>query len=71
MPAVNQPTEDMTGRDLKEWRERLNLTQAEAAAAIGCSRRAIQAWEAKPDKIVPKWLAMAVGAVSYGLPPYR
>lgn len=61
----------MTGRDLKEWRERMKMTQADAAEAIGCSRRSIQQWEKDPDKDVPKWLAMAVGAVSYGLPPYR
>ncbi|XWN29949.1 MAG: helix-turn-helix transcriptional regulator [Devosia sp.] len=49
----------------------MHLTQGEAAEAIGCSRRAIQEWERNPDKETPKWLAMAVGAVAYGLPPYR
>jgi DNA-binding XRE family transcriptional regulator len=69
MPTSPEPI--MTGRDLKEWRERMKFTQDEAAKAIGCARRSIQVWEKEPDKEVPKWLAMAVGAVAYGLPPYR
>lgn len=61
----------MTGKDLKEWRERFKLSQQRAADLIGCSRRAISQWESAPDERVPKWLSMAVGAVSFGLPPYR
>jgi DNA-binding transcriptional regulator YiaG len=34
-----------TGADVRAWRQRLGLTQAQAAEALGVSDRAIRAWE--------------------------
>ena len=59
----------MTGAQLRAWRERLNLSQAEAAERIGCSRRGIQVWESgKRD--IPKYIPMAISAVIFELQPY-
>lgn len=60
----------MTGADLKSWRKRLYLTQAQAAKHIGCARTSIQNWEANPDANVPRYIALAVAAVSLNIPPY-
>ncbi len=53
----------MTGKDLRDWRDRFGLSQKAAAAAIGCSTRFIQTREAEPDKPCPGWLAMAIRGV--------
>lgn len=42
--AKQVPT--MTAAELRAWRERLMLTQREAAEALGCSKRAVEEWEA-------------------------
>lgn len=59
----------MTSAALRQWREQRGLTQAQAALQIGCSRRALQQWESGASAI-PPYIAMAVSAVSMGLPPY-
>lgn len=59
----------MTADELKQWRERLHLSQAAAADLIGCSRRAYQNYEAGKSAI-PKSIALAVSAVLFNLPPY-
>jgi transcriptional regulator with XRE-family HTH domain len=60
----------MTGDDIKAWRKRLHLTQQQAADAIGCSNTALKNWERDGSRELPKWVAMAAGAVAYNLPPY-
>lgn len=59
----------MTAEELIQWRKRLRLSQAKAAEMLGCSRRGLQQWEAGQHPI-PKSIALAVAAVSFGLPPY-
>lgn len=59
----------MTAADLKKWRLQRKISQEEAAQQIGCSRRSIQQWESGANP-VPDYIAMAVSAVSMGLPPY-
>lgn len=61
----------MTGSDLVEWRRRLNLTQAAAAAALGCGRRSLQQWEdpARPQG-VPKYIGLACAALALGIREY-
>jgi len=54
---------------LKKWRAQLRLSQDEAADKLGCSRRSLQHWESGKYAI-PKYIAMAVSAVSMNLPPY-
>ncbi len=38
-------TEEMADFDLREWRQRLDLTQAQAAAALGVTREQVGRWE--------------------------
>ena len=59
----------MTPRDLKLWRKSRGLSQVRAAELLGCSRRALQMWEAENNRI-PKSIALAVSAVSRKLKPY-
>lgn len=59
----------MTPKELKEWRKRMRFSQEKAAELIGCSKRAIQLWEAGKNKI-PKYVAMAIAAIQFNLPPY-
>lgn len=49
MLRVNPPT----GQELREERDRRNLTQAEAAALVGVSRRTWQGWELN-GQVVPQ-----------------
>ena len=55
----------MTGHELTEWRQRLSLTKKAAAEALGCSRSALDAWEAGKYP-VPRYIALACAAVAYG-----
>jgi DNA-binding transcriptional regulator YiaG len=57
----------VTPRELVEFRNRMGLTQAECAEALGCSLRSIGKWE-KPGAKVPKYIALAASAHAHGLP---
>jgi len=59
----------MTAAQLKAWRLQHKLSQAAAAAKLGCSRRSIQQWESG-DNEIPKYIAMALSAVLFNLPAY-
>jgi DNA-binding XRE family transcriptional regulator len=54
---------------LKEWRERQDLTQGDAALLIGCGRRSLQKWEAGENN-VPHYIGLACSAVAAGLKPF-
>jgi transcriptional regulator with XRE-family HTH domain len=60
----------MTAESLLAWRRGLGLTQVDAAAALGCSRRAIQQWEAG-IRAAPRYIALAAAAVAAGLKPVQ
>jgi len=65
----------MTPADLHAWRQRLGLSKAGAAAALGLSYSAYRYYEAgqrdgKPVEI-PRTVALACAAVAVGLPPWR
>jgi transcriptional regulator with XRE-family HTH domain len=65
----------MTPNDLTAWRQRLRLTKAQAADALGLSYSAYRYYEAgerdgKPVEI-PRTVALACAAVAFGLPPWR
>lgn len=51
----------MTGQDLREFRLRTGLTQAEFGARLGVKRRTIYDWERRP--IVPPMVALSVEAL--------
>lgn len=57
----------MTSRDLKDFRQRMCLTQQECAKALGCSPRSITAWESGSTAI-PESVALAASAYAFGLP---
>jgi DNA-binding transcriptional regulator YiaG len=48
----------MTPTQLKDWRERLALTQGQAATVLGCGRRSLQQWESG-QHLVPKYILLA------------
>jgi transcriptional regulator with XRE-family HTH domain len=65
----------MTPEDFKAWRKSLNLTQTEAAEALGISRGSVELYElgkrrddGRPVEI-PKSIALACAAVRHKLPP--
>lgn len=58
----------MTPDELRKWRLSAKLSQAAAAELIGCSRRALQYYEA--GRAVPKNIALAIAAVNAKLKPY-
>ena len=59
----------MTGESLKAWRKRHKLNQTAAAATLGCSRTSIKNWESAPGRELPRYVALACAAISYGLEP--
>lgn len=65
----------MTPTDLQAWRQRLGLSKAEAAEALGLSYSGYRYYEAgerdgKPVEI-PRTVALACAAIAFGLPPWR
>lgn len=65
----------MTPDDLKAWRKWLDLTQAQAAQALGVSLSQLSNYEAGRDRWskrpapIPKAIALACAAISHGLEP--
>lgn len=57
----------MTGRQLRAWRQRMKLKINEAADRVGVSPDTWGRWEAKAE--VPRLVALACAAISFGLPP--
>ena len=45
--------------ELKEWRDRIGLTQKQLAASIGVTAPAIQHWESG-RRDIPGWLRLAL-----------
>ena len=60
----------MTAASLTAWRDRLHLNRVQAAAALGCSREALRAWETG-ERAVPRYIALAAAAVAQGLPAVK
>ena len=53
------------------WRARLKLTQSDAAAAIGCGRRSLQAWENEREEQIPLYILLACAALERGVKPIK
>lgn len=49
----------MTASELKSRRAALGMTQGQLAAALGCSRRTVEAWEVGRNP-VPAWAALGL-----------
>ena len=58
----------MTPASFIAWRDRNGFNVVAASRALGCSRRAIQSWEAGKTRI-PRYVALACAAISFNLPP--
>jgi transcriptional regulator with XRE-family HTH domain len=58
----------MTGNDLLEWRQRLQMTTRQAADVLGCSRTSYMRWESGQQDI-PHYIALACAAIHAGLAP--
>ncbi len=65
----------MSARDFKQWRKALNLSQKEAAQALGLKRRILQYYE-KGERdgervAIPKTVRLACFAIAQGCDDYR
>ncbi|NUB29744.1 helix-turn-helix domain-containing protein [Azospirillum brasilense] len=58
----------MTADEFKTWRKGLDLTQQEAADAIGITKRSVQLYEAGTQP-VSRTIALACAAIAAGLKP--
>lgn len=58
----------MTPAEFTAWRQRLGLTKTEAATALGLSPNMPRVYE-RGDTSIPRYIALACAAVSYGLQP--
>lgn len=58
----------MTPEEFTAWRQRLGYTKTEAAAALGLSPNMPRYYE-RGDTEIPRYIALACAAVSYGLQP--
>lgn len=59
----------MNGEEFKTWRKGQNLTQQEAADALGVTKRSVQLWEAD-ERPISRTVALACAAVQAGLAPF-
>ena len=55
---------------IRRWRARMDFTQREAAAALGCSHRAYQSYETG-TAIAPPYIGLAMSAVAQGIGSYE
>jgi DNA-binding transcriptional regulator YiaG len=68
MTRRRPPPEPLTGERLRAWRELWEMSQEQLARELGCSKRALQKWEAGETR-VPRYVAMAGAAVLHRLKP--
>jgi transcriptional regulator with XRE-family HTH domain len=66
----------MTPANLTAWRQRLGLTKAQAAEALGISYSMYRYYEAGRREDgrsveIPRAIALACSALAFGLPPWR
>jgi DNA-binding XRE family transcriptional regulator len=64
----------MTNQEIKLWRDAMDMTQEQAAAALGVTKRGYQLYEAghRPDGrpvVIPRSIALACAAIQAGLDP--
>jgi transcriptional regulator with XRE-family HTH domain len=65
----------MKGHEFKRWRKSLDLSQKQAADALGLKRRVVQYYEkgkrdGDPVKI-PRFVSLACYAITQGIKEYR
>jgi transcriptional regulator with XRE-family HTH domain len=62
--------EELNGKTLELWRERLGYSQREACEVLGCSRDAWRRWETGKQKPIPRYIGLAMAALALGMKPY-
>lgn len=60
----------MQWSDIAEWRSMMGWSRAKLARALGIDPHTLAIYEAMPERC-PRWMAMALAAIAYGLPPYQ
>lgn len=65
----------MTPADLRAWRKRLHMTQAEAAEALGIAKRTYEQYEAGrraggASCDIPRYIGLACAALAMGIRDY-
>jgi DNA-binding transcriptional regulator YiaG len=73
--AVSREKASMKGHDFKRWRKSLELSQKEAADALGLKRRVVQYYE-KGERDgeavkIPRTVRLACYAIVSGMPDYH
>ena len=58
----------MTAERFQEARHRLKLRRFQFAQELGLARETVRAYEEGGSRI-PRYIALAIGALLYGLPP--
>lgn len=58
----------MTGAELIAWRRRMGLNKTQAAKLLGSNRVTLANYEGGRAE-VPRYIALACAALSFGLPP--
>ena len=58
----------LTADGFRQWRLRQKLSRKQAASALGVAWVTVQRYE-EGKKVIPKTVALACSAVSFGLPP--
>jgi transcriptional regulator with XRE-family HTH domain len=58
----------VTGKELRDYREKLGLTQKELADKLGVAMNTVSRWELEERKI-PEFLSLALKTVERELPP--
>jgi hypothetical protein len=65
----------MKPTDLAEWMTERGLNKSAAAETLGCTRDMLRHMLDPDgpyrDKGLPRYIALACAAISFGLPPYR
>jgi transcriptional regulator with XRE-family HTH domain len=70
----------MTPDELRAWRQRLGLSQRQAAEALGVGHTMYGHYErgyrkdgpeGRRDVAIPRTVALACAAIAYGLPPFE
>jgi transcriptional regulator with XRE-family HTH domain len=69
-PELPWFSQGLTPETITRWRERLFLSQREAARKLGCSRGALAGWESGQTEI-PRYIGLAMAALALGIDPWK
>ncbi len=58
----------MTGKELKDYREGIGLTQEQLAEALQVASNTVSRWE-RDDRAIPPYLSLAIETIERNLKP--